>query len=115
MRYRKAGRKGYTWPAVTVIHPEHGSYRMNVHGVRHPDGAVTLMAFTFDQGQQRKQVDLVFSVAAAQKSDVIQLEEADIPEDLGVFLAAKAHASPETGVLVLAGGEWGIGEWVRSA
>jgi hypothetical protein len=43
--YRKARRNGYEWPQITAIHPDHGSYRFAVHGVRAPDGTITLMAF----------------------------------------------------------------------
>jgi hypothetical protein len=30
-------RAAYCWPMLTVIHPEHGAYRMDVHCVRNPD------------------------------------------------------------------------------
>jgi hypothetical protein len=41
-------------------------------------------------------------------SEIVELTEDDISEDLGIFLAAKVHADPETGVLVVPGAEWGI-------
>jgi hypothetical protein len=68
---------------------------------------LTLVAFG-NGASSVQQCDVVFDVAAGTDSDVVQLEQDEIPEELGVFLAAKIHADPETGVLIVPGAEWGL-------
>lgn len=107
--YPKARRKGYSWPRVNAIHPECGSFQFSVHGVRSAAGSVTLMAFHGGpEADQTKMVDVVFDTARGTRSRVIQLSEDDISEALALFVAAQAEAHPDTGVLILAGAEWGI-------
>lgn len=109
MTYRRARRGGYEWPRVNIIHPDHGSFRFSVHGVRAASGCVTLMAFHGQpEAATTKMVNLVFEAARGIHSRVIELSEEDISEDLAIFIAAKAHANPDTGVLILTGSEWGI-------
>jgi len=109
--YRKARRAGYEWPQVSIIHPEHGSFRFSIHGVRASDGCVTLLAFHGrPEAEKPKMVDVVFSSARNLRAEVIELSEDDVSEDLGIFVAAQAHAHPDTGVLVLPGAEWGIAD-----
>ncbi len=71
----------------------------------HP--VLTLVAFA-NAPKSEQMCDIVFSTAAGTGSDVVQMDESDISEDLALFIAAKAHASPETGVLVVPGGEWDL-------
>lgn len=98
----------YAWPMLTVVHPEHGSFRLHVHGVRkRGTGSLTLVAFG-NGAPSVKQADLVRSVARGTGSEIVQLDEDDISESLGLFLAAKVHEDPETGVLIVAGSEWGL-------
>jgi hypothetical protein len=76
----------YTWPRVTVVHPEHGSYQMDVHGLRSLSGALTLVAY---QGvDSDKQVELVRQTATGTESTIERLTEADISEDIALLLAA---------------------------
>lgn len=93
---------------VTVVHPEHGSYRFHVHGTRaRGTGTLTLVAFG-NGANSVQQCDVVFNVAAGTDSDVVQLQQDEITEDLGVFLAAKIYADPAAGVLIVPGAEWGL-------
>ena len=109
MTYRKARRNGYEWPRINMISPDHGAFRFSIHGVRAADGTVTLMAFHGQpEADDSKMLDVVFETARGTRSRVIELSESDITERLGLFVAAQAEANPNTGVLVLAGGEWGI-------
>jgi hypothetical protein len=79
-----------------------------VHGMRRRGTPVlTLVAFA-NAPKSEQMCDIVFSTAAGTGSDVVQMDESDISEDLALFIAAKAHASPETGVLVVPGGEWDL-------
>jgi len=107
--YRRARRRGYSWPRVTAIDPDHGAFRFSVHGIR-KDGIITLMAFHGEPAADAtKMVDSVFEVARTGGSEVVQLGESDVSEALAAFLAVRAAAKPETGVLVAVGAEWGIG------
>lgn len=45
-----AKRGGRDWPCVTVIHPEHGSYEMDVHGLQASNGHIVLAAFLGKDG-----------------------------------------------------------------
>ncbi len=107
--YRKACRKGYEWPRVMTVHPEHGAFRGSVHGVRAADGTVTLIAFHGQaERDETKMVDTVFAAASAKGDDVIELNTADISDDLCIMLAAQAFGKPDARIFVLAGSEWGF-------
>jgi hypothetical protein len=100
---------GYSWPVITVVHPDHGSYRFGIHGTRkRGTDTLTLVAFGNGAGSVQ-QCDVVFDVAATTASDVVQLRQDEMTEDLGVFLAAKIQAEPGAGVLIVPGDEWGLG------
>jgi len=104
---RVAG-KPYEWPSVTVVHPEFGSYRLDIHGVRRKgSGIVTLVVFS--GALSTEQVPIVRSTAEGTGSEIVQLSEDDISQDLAVFLAAQVHAKPKNKVFIAPGGEWGIG------
>jgi hypothetical protein len=107
-RAQRRHPRPYEWPMITVVHPEHGSYRFGVHGTRRR-GTDTLTLVAFGNGANSvQQCDVVFDVAAGTGSDVVQLEQREMSDDLGLFLAAKVHADPETGVLIVPGHEWGL-------
>lgn len=111
MTYPKAPRNGYEWPRINMISPDHGAFRFSIHGVRAADGAVTLMAFHGQpEADDTKMIDVVFETARGTRSRVIRLSEDDITEHLALFVAAQAETNPNTGVLVLAGAEWGIAD-----
>jgi hypothetical protein len=101
----------YEWPMITVVHPDHGSFRFHVHGIRGrgPNGhsVVTLVAFG-NGASSHKQVDMVLDTAHGTHSEIIRVHEDDISEDLGIVLAEKQHANPEAGVLIVPGAEWGL-------
>lgn len=99
---------GYEWPMITVLHPEFGSYRLHVHGLR-PRGSADLTLVVFANGASSvKQAGLVEQVADGIGSEIVQLSEDDISEPLAVFMAAQAHAKPDSGVLIVPGSEWSL-------
>jgi hypothetical protein len=101
-------RRQYEWPMVTIVHPDHGSYLLHVHGTR-KRGTDALTLTVFGNGANSvQQCDVVFACAEGTDSDVVHLDRADITEDLSIFLAAKIHDDPSTGVLVVPGSEWGL-------
>jgi hypothetical protein len=93
-RAQRRHPRRYEWPMVTVVHPDHGSYRLHIHGTRpRSTGVLTLVVFG-NGANSVQQCDVVFSTAAGTNSDVVQLGQEEITEDLGLFLAAKIHAEP---------------------
>ena len=105
---RQSDGTGYSWPMVTIVHPDHGSFLVHIHGVRkRGTGTLTLMAFA-NGATSVQQAGIVRAMARGVDSEIVQLSEDDVSDDLGVFLAAKVHADPGTGVLIVPGGDWGL-------
>jgi hypothetical protein len=92
-------RNGYEWPQVTVVHPDHGAYLMDVHGLQAKNGHIVLMAFL---GKDiPKQVRLVRSTSRDMGFPIVALEAADITEEIGLRLAAHFHTHPGFEVAVM--------------
>jgi hypothetical protein len=107
---RRARRAAYEWPLVNVLHPVHGAFQFSIHGIRSPDGCVTLLAFHGTLNDDRtKVVKSVFASARRLRGQAVRLHEDDISEDLVSFVAERAHARPNVGVMILPGSKWGIG------
>lgn len=94
-----AKQQRYEWPEVTAIHREHGSYKMDIHGLRAPDGHIVLVAFLGKD--TTKQVDLVRSTSTNMNYPIVDLEADDISDDIGLRLAAQFHANPGADVVLL--------------
>ncbi len=94
---------------MNVIHPEHGAVQFSIHGIRSPDGCVTLLAFHGTLNDDRaKVVNSVFASARRLRGRVVRLHEDDISEELEIFVAERAHARPNVSVVILPGSKWGI-------
>jgi hypothetical protein len=110
MRFRDLpggiNRADYSWPMISCIHPEHGSYQMDVHCLRDPKTDVrVLMAFAGyakpNSPERKRRVDLVADTAR-EMGDVIEpLEESDISQDIALRLAATLHDKPGTKVVLM--------------
>jgi hypothetical protein len=89
----------YEFPRVTVIHPEHGSYQVDVHCLRSPDGALVLVAFNGVPSYE--QVPMVRKVAIGTGDELVDLAQDDITEDMAMLLAANFNANPGTHCVVV--------------
>jgi hypothetical protein len=82
-----------------VIHPEHGSYQVDVHCLRSKSGSMTLVVFCGVPSYE--QAPLVRRTARALGDTVEQLSEEDISEDIAWRLAAEFHLRDGRGVVVM--------------
>lgn len=89
----------YQWPRVTAIHPEHGSYQLDVHCLRDSDGAMVLVAFHGKPSNE--QVPRVRLLAEALGAAIEPLAEQDISHELAANLAAHFYDNPGSGVCVM--------------
>jgi hypothetical protein len=84
--------KGYEWPQVTVVHPDHGAYQLDVHGLETKSGRIVLMAFLGKNFPE--QVRLVRKTSRDMGFPIVALKTSDITDEIGLRLAAEFHANP---------------------
>jgi hypothetical protein len=99
-------RASYLWPMITAIHPEYGSYQMDVHCVRDPkSGAMSLIAFSGyakpNSPERRRRLDLLADVAREMNNVIHEIDEDDVTADISVRLAAEFYANPESKIVVM--------------
>lgn len=90
---------GYSCLRADVVHPEYGSYRVDIHGVHSPDDGLVLMAFFGVPAQE--QLDTVSAAALHFGGSVVQLPDDAISMELAARLAAHFHAHPTSGITVV--------------
>jgi hypothetical protein len=96
---------GYEWPRVSVVHPEHGAYQFDVHGVRsHKTGTVTLVVFTGVTTQRQGRI--VRDLLGGLGDEAVPFDRTDISDDLGIWLAAWFHGHPGATVAIVPEDEW---------
>lgn len=120
MRYRDlpggTDRATYEWPRITAVHPEHGSYEMDVHCLRTTaTGALVLYAFGGEligvsRAARSKQVEMIAEVARGTGAVVEPIVKADITQAIAVRLAATFHTKPGSVVVMQVARPDGAGE-----
>jgi hypothetical protein len=98
-------RARYEWPQISLIHPEFGTYNMDVHCVRNPQtDAMVLIVFpgVAPIGKARRlQVDLVADVAEGMGDVIVELNGSDISDDVKLRLAANIAAHPDEKIILM--------------
>ena len=102
-------RASYMWPMISGIHPEHGSYQMDVHCLHNPaTGERTLMAIAGyakpNSTERRRRIEMVADTARGTDSVIEELVDSDITDDISMRLAATLAAHPGTNVVMMSVG-----------
>jgi hypothetical protein len=99
-------RGSYLWPMISVIHPEHGAYDMDVHCLRDPDtNDRVLVAYsgrTKPNSVERKaRIDRLAKVARGLGDVIEPITEDDVTGDIAIRLAAELHTNPVTDLILM--------------